>query len=260
MIYQLDDPGRAASLFGGWPETILWSCLQGVMGVVYGDDPAAPRSAAAMLGDFCFLAGEPLADLAAQALEGRETRILIPRDGCWEPAILQTFGSRAAPITRYATRKDPAAFDVPRLRILASGLEKSYTIRIIDEDLYYMCKKEAWSRDLVSQFSSWPSFQKLGVGFVVLKAGRPVSGASSYSRCREGIEIEIDTHPAHRRQGLALACGARLILECLGRGLYPSWDAHTPASLALAERLGYTFSHTYPAFFVSAPEPPAPIL
>ena len=30
-----------------------------------------------------------------------------------------------------------------------------------------------------------------------------------------------------RNRGLASACGAALILECLERGLYPSWDAHT---------------------------------
>lgn len=251
MICRLDDPGQAAELFGDWPETILWSCLQGIMGAVYGDDPAAPRSAAAMLGDFCFLAGEPLPELAEQALRGRDGCILIPKDSRWEAPIARTFGSRAVPITRYATRKDPVGFDRPQLQKLASGLEKPYTIRIIDNGLYALCKKEAWSRDLVAQFPSWDAFRNLGLGFAVIKDGRPVCGASSYSRYRKGIEIEIDTHPEHRRRGLALACGARLILECLDRGLYPSWDAHTAASLALAERLGYTLSHPYPAFFVS---------
>ena len=252
MICRMNAPGQAAALFGDWPEAILWFCLQGVMGAVYGDDPAAPRSAAAILGDFCFLAGEPLPELAEQALRGRDSCILIPRDSRWEAPIARTFGSRAAPITRYATRKDPAGFDRPYLQKLASGLDKSYTIRIIDEDLYDLCKEETWSRDLAAQFPSWDAFRNLGLGFVVLQDGRLVSGAASYARYREGIEIEIDTHPDFRRRGLALACGARLILECLDRGLYPSWDAHTPASLALAERLGYALSHPYPAFFVTA--------
>ena len=51
--------------------------------------------------------------------------------------------------------------------------------------------------------------------------------ASSYTVYRGGIEIEIDTHPDHRRRGLARACGAALMLECLKRGLY-SWDAQNP--------------------------------
>ncbi len=35
-------------------------------------------------------------------------------------------------------------------------------------------------------------------------------------------------------------------------GLYPSWDAHTPTSLALAEKLGYGFSHGYVAYEITA--------
>lgn len=56
----------------------------------------------------------------------------------------------------------------------------------------------------------------------------------------------IDTKPEYRRKGLATAVGAALILECLQAGLYPSWDAASRISVALAEKLGYTFSHAYP--------------
>lgn len=42
-------------------------------------------------------------------------------------------------------------------------------------------------------------------------------------------------------------CGAKLILECLKRDLYPSWDAQNKSSVALAEKLGYHYSHTYTA-------------
>lgn len=141
MTHLLDDPGRAAPLFGDWPETILLSCLQGVMGAVYGDDPAAPRSAAAILGDFCFLSGEPLPELLKLALQDRSSRILIPRDSRWDAAILRQFEGQAAPITRYATRKDPGAFDRPYLQKLSSGLGNLYTIRIIGENIYDLCKK-----------------------------------------------------------------------------------------------------------------------
>jgi len=247
MIHLLHDPSPAAPLFDGWPETILWSCLQGVMGAVYGDDPVRPRSAAAVLGDFCFLAGQPSPELLA--LGDRENGLLIPRDPGWDTAIRRRFQNRAVPITRYATRKD-TVFDPAHLEKLAAGLEKSNTIRTIDHNLYDSCKSVAWSRDLVSQFPDWNAFRDLGLGFVVLQDGSPVSGAASYARYREGIEIEIDTHPDFRRQGLALACGAQLILACLDRGLYPSWDAHTPASLALAEQLGYRLDRPYPAFAV----------
>ena len=63
-----------------------------------------------------------------------------------------------------------------------------------------------------------------------------------------GIEIEVDTKKEFRRIGLAKACAARLILECLSRGLYPSWDAQNKISLHLAKSLGYTPSYEYDAY------------
>ena len=83
---------------------------------------------------------------------------------------------------------------------------------------------------------------------VIVKEGVPVSGASSYSGYPGGIEIEIDTRADFRRKGLARICGAKLILECLERGLYPSWDAHNPGSAALAKKLGYRFDRAYAAY------------
>ena len=91
-------------------------------------------------------------------------------------------------------------------------------------------------------------FRSLGV--VILKDGEPVSGASSYSGYRGGIEVQIDTREDYRRMGLASVCGAGLILESLKKGWYPSWDAQNRQSLALAEKLGYHFEREYTAFEV----------
>ena len=59
------------------------------------------------------------------------------------------------------------------------------------------------------------------------------------------MEIEVDTKEAHRRKGLALCCCANLILSCLEKGKYPSWDAANLQSVALAEKLGYHFDREY---------------
>lgn len=91
-------------------------------------------------------------------------------------------------------------------------------------------------------------YKELGLGVVAMNDGEIVAGASSYSRYEKGIEIEIDTREDHRRKGLAYACGAKLIIECLKRDLYPSWDAQNKWSVALAEKLGYQFSHEYTAY------------
>ena len=83
-----------------------------------------------------------------------------------------------------------------------------------------------------------------------MKNGNIVSGASSYSRYREGIEIEVDTVPEERNKGLAAIVCAALILDCLEEGLYPSWDAQNLTSVHLAEKLGYELDHAYTAYEV----------
>lgn len=251
MMQRLPDPGRAASLFGDWPEAILWSCLQNVMGAVYVDDVSVPRSAIAVLGDFLFLAGKPEAALL-RAYPAKGGELLIPQNEAWSRAILQVFGDRAVLHTRYAIQKEPSVFDRVRLHAFVRALPEGYDLQPIGSVLYRQCLAAEWSRDLTAQFPDGAAFRARGLGFAALREGRIVSGAASYAIYRGGIEIEIDTHPDFRRMGLAQACGARLILECLDRGLYPSWDAHDLRSVALAESLGYRLDHPYPAFELNA--------
>jgi predicted GNAT family acetyltransferase len=78
-----------------------------------------------------------------------------------------------------------------------------------------------------------------------------VAGCSSYTLANNKLEIEIDTHPDHRRKGLARAVAAALILYCLDAGIEPCWDAHNPESAALAEQLGFTDPTPYEVFVVA---------
>ena len=38
MIFEINGSERIKELFAGWQETMVWSCLQGVMGHLYADD------------------------------------------------------------------------------------------------------------------------------------------------------------------------------------------------------------------------------
>lgn len=115
----------------------------------------------------------------------------------------------------------------------------------IDRKLYDMVLAEEWSRDFCSQFTNFEDYFTRGLGFVAVYAGKPVAGASSYTVYTGGIEVEIDTKKDFRRKGLGKACGARLILECVKRGIYPSWDAIDLRSVRLAEQLGYHMDRPY---------------
>ena len=57
MIFELENTERAAGLFDGWQETLIWSCLQKVMGRILVTDPEKPESAMASVGCFTFVAG-----------------------------------------------------------------------------------------------------------------------------------------------------------------------------------------------------------
>ena len=115
------------------------------------------------------------------------------------------------------------------------------------------CKEIEWCRDWVSQYPNYEAYRKYGIGAIILEKNEPISGASSYSGYHGGIEIEIDTKEEYRRKGLAYISGAKLILECLKRGWYPSWDAQNRWSLSLAEKLGYEFAYEYLAYEIDCP-------
>lgn len=249
MIYEITNTDSVSRLFDGWEETLIWSCLQGVMGKLYANAPENPSAAMAIIADFAFFAGEPDAELAAYKPEWcrQSCIILVPQNDAWKNLLLHCYNAKAAVVTRYAFHKEPSIFDTQKMEQIIYDLPAGCELSLIDEHFYNICKTETWSTDLVSQFADYETFHRLGLGVVLHKDHVILSGASSYTRYREGIEIQIDTRKEYRRQGFACLCGAKLILECQKRGLYPSWDAHNQASAALAQKLGYRFSHTYTA-------------
>ena len=250
MIYEVRGSEKINRIFAGWNETMIWSCLQGVMGRLYADSEDAPSSAMAILGSFCFLAGRPNMELVSFKPDWccQDYIIMVPSSREWIPLIGSAYAGRAFPTTRYAFRKDPDAFDREKLAAISEKVEKPFYLRFIDRELFAVCRDQGWCRDFVALYDGYDMYERMGLGVAAMYGGEIVAGASSYSSYRGGIEIEIDTRKDYRRRGLAAACGAKLILECLGRGLYPSWDAANLRSVALAEKLGYVLDREYAAY------------
>lgn len=236
------------SIFDSWDESIIWSCLQGVMGEIHTN--STEDAAMALLGDFAFFAGKPCEDLIRWKQENckQDFIIMVPQNDEWAKLIEMYYGEKAKKVTRYAIKKESDIFDIEKLEQVTLSLPEGYELKLLEEAEYHMCRNNEWSKDLVSQYKDYDMYKKLGLGVVAMNDGEIVAGASSYSRYEKGIEIEIDTREDHRRKGLAYACGAKLIIECLKRDLYPSWDAQNKWSVALAEKLGYHFSHEYVAY------------
>lgn len=252
MMEKMEDTKPAEALLKDWHETLVWSCLQKVMGNLYADDLKKPESVMAMLGDFCFVAGKPKEEVVS--FKPKECKqnfmIMVPENKEWSDLIAEHYKEKAKKVIRYAIKKETDAFSKDLLQQYVDSLGSEYRIKRLDEDSFQLCKENGWSQSFISQYPDYNTYEKLGLGVVIMKENEMVAGASSYSSYREGIEIEIDTREDYRRRGLATICGAKLILECLKRNLYPSWDAQNKWSVALAEKLGYHFDHEYEAFEV----------
>ena len=106
-----------AALFEEWEETLIWSCLSGSMGEIYADDAAHPRCAAAIIGDFSFLAGDAEVEEAPalveliEEMQTREAVISVPQNERWAERLQAQYGGRCIRTTRYATKKQADAFD-----------------------------------------------------------------------------------------------------------------------------------------------------
>ena len=244
MVYELADAAKVTALFEGWSETLIRSCLQRVMGKIFVTDLEKPQSALAFVGCFAFYAGVPDKELVMYKPAGFV--IMTPQSEAWA-FLIEECRPSARKTVRYAIRKD-TQFDRIALKKMAETIPEGYTLRKIDAELYDQCLSDPLTCDFVSCFESKEHYLELGRGMVLLKNGRIVSGASSYTRYKEGIEIEVDTAPEERRKGLATIVSAALILQCLEEGLYPSWDAQNILSVHLAEKLGYAFDHEYTVY------------
>ena len=246
MIYELDDTTKVENLYAGWEETLVYSCLQKVMGKVYVTDLENPKSAFAYVGCFGFFAGGPERELVMGKPEG--FAVLAPQNEQWAALIEECF-PEAERVTRYAIKKD-TKFDVEALKRNVSRLPEGYELKEIDSEYYDKALANKVTEEFVSVFKDKEDYLENGRGMVIIKDGEIVSGASSYTRYKEGIEIEVDTFEEERRQGLATIVCSALILRCLNEGLYPSWDAVNMNSVHLAEKLGYEFDHEYPVYYV----------
>lgn len=246
------------ALFADWQhQTMVCTVLQGHMGTVSTHsacgDRDQPTAARLDLNCFSFFAGTPCPELVRSSSKSA----LVPHDEAWCPVIEQVLGDAVLRSQRYAIKHEPDVFDRNKLQRFIDALPSEFELRRIDAEVYEQVVREKWAEDLCLSFPTPAEFARRGFGVVVVErvTNRVVAGASTYSIYDGGIEIEIDTHAAYQRRGLATVCGARMILEALERGVYPGWDAYTPVSVLLAEKLGYHRGEPYTTYFLKSSLP-----
>ncbi len=237
----------------GSRDVLLRGAMEGTIGRVWVPSLTGSSYCLVVVGDFAYLLGLPpkgeqALDLKGQIYESASQAFIYPQNEMWADWIEEQFAGQQRLVVRYALKKDEHHFDLDRLRGYVASVPKGVRLRRIDERLYHLAMKEEWSRDLCANFESVEDFMKYGFGYVALKGRELIAGCSCYGVSEGMMEIEVDTRRDWRRQGLALACSAAFLLECLEKGLVPNWDAVNLQSVGLAEKLGYVFEKEYQVY------------
>ncbi len=237
-------------------EVTLFAAVEGRMGRLWVDRGENPSCSLVIIGDFCYLLGKyneedgnKMIGIISELSRGK----ILDVEEQWEPVLIKLeklFPDSFRSFYRYALEGRMEWFDCSMLREFIEEVIDDYKLVRMDEELCHLTTKQAWTQDFCSNFSSVQDFLEHGMGYAVLKEGEIIAYASSYTYCEGRIEINIETKEEYRRRGLAKACAAGLILECLERRIYPRWDAANIASVALAEKLGYRFMKEYVVYSI----------
>jgi RimJ/RimL family protein N-acetyltransferase len=253
MIYEADINLRKKLLpmFEKMDSTIILTCLQGHMGTTWVDDLENPTVAQILVGIFVFYAGNPNTKEAEELLYNLPEDILaIVNTDEWKNRIETVYKGSIEKFQRYKFKKNPEDLNRNHILRFLSTLPEGYELKKIDETLAKEPTLHEVSEDFTGQFNSIDDYINRGIGFCILYDGQVVCGASSYSIYDNGIEIEVATHPKYWRKGLASIAASALILECLDRGMYPSWDAANIESANLAQKLGYVLEEPYDTYYI----------
>lgn len=253
-----ENGGALRGLFSWSNESLLDSFYDNQFGEAFADDEQSPACAVIYVTEFAFLAGDAASPAARELVsyfpKNKALLAFLPENDAWADLIKEIWSGKYEVWNRFAIKKEGDIFDREKLREYARSLDGKYEIKRIDGDLYDKCMAPGQFRDFCSNFSGKEDFLKRGVGFVAMDGENIAGGASSFTVYNKGVEIEVDTGEAYRRQGIAAACSATLMLHCLENGLYPSWDAANMTSVRLSERLGYHFDHEYLVYAVKSGE------
>lgn len=224
------------------------------------NDPAAP-TAALLVGTMAsFLAGEPTdafcRDLARWIREvyyvedplcrGRKAVRLIASSGAWEERIDAIFPDRKAIPSRRRY------FDLDLLGVLpAFPPPDGYAIRPIDAGLFADGEIEIGPgliRSMEWGHGSVDAYLENGFGCVAVVDGKAVAECMVNAVSGPVCELGVGTRDEHRRKGLAVATGAATFRAARERGYERAeWncDPRNPASVRVAERLGFTHRREY---------------
>ena len=209
--------------------------LEGGVGSISLDDPIQPRAVRLSVGCYEIFGGDPDRALGLARDFSAPCELIYGNDPGWRGFLLSVYGSRLAdrPMEIFQL-----SLDVPRLQAAVNALAPPYRMQALTADWLDQLDAELQPHGLQT-YAGKNAFLAHGFGFGAVLDGILACAATTYTCSATRAEIAIATRPAHQRKGLAFAVAARILLQCVERGITPAWSAANPVSKRLALRLGF---------------------
>ena len=189
---------------------------------------------------FVYLDGDPEEESIGVVDSRFRNRPLVCLTKAWEEQIRARYPDAA--VYRRTVMKPACRFTIPENTELPEG----YRLAGMDEAAF---AQHPFSHG--ENYPCWAAFQAEGSGAVVYHGGEIVSAASSFLSLDGEIELDVFTKESHRGKKLAAACIARMLRDCMKRGITVHWDAQNDVSRHLAERFGFEAETEYSVCWLS---------
>jgi len=223
--------------------------IEGQMGKAFADDSENPTAFQIEVGPFRYFAGDARSPGGHEMIKNLSPyTLLMPAPAEWMEVAREIHGEKLTPFSRYSFSSENLS--VEHLGHLLASSPFKDGIQPIDKTIATQALKESDSIVDISEFDSAEDFTKRGIGFCLLNNKSMIGAAYSSLVCSRGIEVSMFVFPEHRRKGIAMALGSKLLKWCLKHNMDANWDAANPESCKLAEKLGYVYRETYDAYFL----------
>ena len=188
---------------------------------------------------FVYLDGEPETESIARVDTSLRGRPLVCLTNDWEEQIRAQYPDAA--IYRRTMMKPACRFTIPE----KTEIPEEYRLTGMDEAAF---EQHPFSHG--KNYSCYAAFQAEGSGAVIYHGGEIVAAASSFLSLNGEVEMDISTKETHRGKKLATACAARMLRDCMERGITVHWDAQNDISRHLAEKFGFETETEYSVYWL----------
>ena len=193
---------------------------------------------------FVYLDGEPEPESMARVDTGFRDRPLVCLTNAWEEHVRARYPDAA--IYRRTMMKPACRFILPE----KTEILESCRLTGMDEAAF---EQHPFSHGM--NYSGFAAFQAEGSGAVIVHGGEIAAAASSFLSLDGEVEMDISTKEAYRGKKLATACAARMLRDCMERGITVHWDAQNDVSRHLAEKFGFEVETAYSVYWLPRSSP-----